>query len=298
MIARAARYAVREALLSLRRNWLMTAASVSTVGVCLLVLAGTLLVAANLDRVAGAVEGQVQIRVFVAEGTPRERLEALRSELAALEGVKEVRVVTKEEALERLKAQFGDKRGLLEAVEESNPLRDSLEIAVLRPDRVAPVAEAARAREGVAEVAYGQGFVEKLFRVTGLVRAAGLTLVGLLVAATVLIISNTIRLTVFARREEIGIMKLVGATDWFVRWPFVVEGMLMGLLGAVLTAALTWQAYHWAVGRLADLVPFIPLVTAGDARVLLGDVAVWLFTVGALVGAAGSAVSVRRYLRV
>ncbi len=295
---RALAYGTREALASLRRNSLMSLASVTTVAVCLTVLASTLLVAGNLDHLAAAVEAQVQIRVFIAEDATPETREALAKAVAGLEGVASVEVVTREEALERLREQFGSRRELLDAVEEMNPLRDSLEVAVARPEQVVPTAEVISRLQGVAEVNYGQVFVDKLFSVTRFVRWIGLGLVALLTVATVLIISNTVRLTVFARREEIGIMKLVGATDWFIRWPFLLEGLFLGMLGAGLTAGLTWQGYPWLVEQAERVVPFLPLLAGEAAREFVRRTNLVLVVLGAFLGAVGSTVSLRRFLRV
>jgi len=297
-VIRALAYGTREALASLRRNSLMSLASVTTVAVCLTVLASTLLVAGNLDHLAAAVEAQVQIRVFIAEDATPETREALAKAVAGLEGVASVEVVTREEALERLREQFGSRRELLDAVEEMNPLRDSLEVAVARPEQVVPTAEVISRLQGVAEVNYGQVFVDKLFSVTRFVRWIGLGLVALLTVATVLIISNTVRLTVFARREEIGIMKLVGATDWFIRWPFLLEGLFLGMLGAGLTAGLTWQGYPWLVEQAERVVPFLPLLAGEAAREFVRRTNLVLVVLGAFLGAVGSTVSLRRFLRV
>ncbi len=284
-------YAVREALSSIRLNGLMSVASVSTVAISLLVLAVFLLVAVNLEYAAKVVESQLEIKAYVNEGASSEVIGDLQGKISGLAGVAGVEYVSKAEALDRLRAQLKDRADLLEGVEEMNPLRDSFEIQVVRPEYLRGVAEQVAALSGIANVVYGEELASKIIRLTRALRLAGLGLAVMLAVATVFIISNTIRLTVFARRREIGIMKLVGATDSFIRWPFILEGMFLGLVGSLVSTSVVWRGYAWLVVRVRDTLPFIPVVPGRP--VLPG-----LTLMGALIGALGSAISLRRFLRV
>ncbi|MGB4171598.1 MAG: FtsX-like permease family protein, partial [bacterium] len=137
--------------------------------------------------------------------------------------------------------------------------------------------------------------VERLFSLTRSIRIAGLVLVVLLLMATVFLISNTIRLTVFARRREIGIMKLVGATDWFIRWPFILEGILLGVLGTLVSVLILRRLYDWVVASIYSSLPFIPVIPPEG---IMQPLILLLFGLGFFVGAFGSLVSLRRFLRV
>ncbi len=287
--------AVGEALKSLRRNGLMSAASVATVAVSLFILSVFLLAALNLDNLARTIESQLEVRLYLAEGLDDAALEDLRSRLLALSGVTEVLFVSKEQALNDLKEQLGDRYShLLEGVEEMNPLRDSFRVFTLGPAWVDSVAAAAAELDGVENVGYTHDLVQRLLRLTNALRLGGLTLVGLMVLATVLVISNTVRLTILARSEEIYIMRLVGATDWFIRWPFLLEGMFLGIAGALVAGVVAWQGYSWAVGWVYRSIPFMPVVPVYPLAWRLGLV---LVAVGGVVGALGSLLSMRRFLR-
>lgn len=288
-------YVLSAATSSIRKNGLMSAASISTVAVSLLVLAIFLLLAVNLEHMATTLESQVEIRAYLASDWDRAKKVDLEARIGAIAGVREVTFVTREEALERLKQQFGPQQGLLEAVEEMNPLRDAFEVRVSQTDLVGPAAEEIGQLPGVEDVTYKQEIVERLFQLTRALRLAGLVLVLCLAAGTLFIISNTIRLTIFARRREVGIMKLVGATDSLIRWPFVLEGMILGLLGAALATLAAWLAYIRLVRAISLALPFLPVL---PGQPLLRELAVLLLTLGAIIGAAGSALSLRRFLRV
>ena len=290
-------YHCAEALRGLWRNGFMTVASVSTVAICLTVLAAILLVAVNLQYMASFVEGQVEIVAYVPRDFDRGRAEALLQRIRAIPGVRSAVFVTREEALERLKQQFGENRDLLEGLEdpEANPLRDAVEIRLTSPEQAQAVAGTLSRLDGIEEVSHRQDVVDRLITITRVIRVGGLALVGLLGVATVFIIANTIRLTVYARRREIGIMKLVGATDGFIRWPFFLEGLLLGVAGAAVAAAVAWMGYSALVETLTAAVPFVPIL---EQEPLVWNLSKLLLALGAVIGAIGSAVSVRRFLRV
>ncbi|MDI6824308.1 MAG: permease-like cell division protein FtsX [Bacillota bacterium] len=219
----------------------------------------------------------------------------LEEQIRNLEGVTTVRFVSKQEALERMRESFGERAAILEAVDDINPLPDSFEVQVARPEQVAPVAEAIAAMPGVAKVDYKRDTVDKLFRLTAVVRGLGVVVAVLLVLGSTVVISNAIRLTVFARRREVAIMKLVGATDWFIRWPFVLEGLALGVGGAALAVGALAGAYWWAAGIAARTLPFLVLVEPEQVVRLT-----WapLLGLGAVVGSLGSGISLRRFLHV
>lgn len=295
MRLRSLKYASREAVASFKTNGFMSAASISTVAISLLVLSMFLLLAVNLDHMAGTLENQVEITAYLKGDLDQAGIKALQNKVAALPGVAQAKFVSKDDALKRLRAQFGDKQDLLDAVADMNPLRNSFEIKASSPDQVGPVAAALKALPGVEEADYKQQVVERLFKFTRALRIFGLALVVVLAVATVFIISNTIRLTVFARRKEIAIMKLVGATDAFIRRPFIIEGMLFGVGGALAAMLLVWRAYIWALNSVNQSLPFLPVLGPSP---LLKNVTLALFVLGAVLGAAGSALSIRRFLRV
>ncbi len=289
------RTVVGEALTGIRRNALMSVASSTTVAVSLFILAVFLLVAVNIDNLARTIESGLEIRLYLNDGLSPAEVDDLRAKVAALEGVTEVTFVSKEEALQTLREQLGPDSDLLEGVDEMNPLRDSLRVFAKGPAWIDPVAAAAAALPGVADVGYTHELAERLLGLMNAIRTGGLVLIGLMVLATLFVISNTVRLTILARSEEIGIMKLVGATDWFIRWPFLFEGLFLGLAGAFLAALAAWRAYAWAVNGVYARISFLPVVPVQPLTLRLG---LLLLGCGAFIGAVGSSISLRRFLRV
>lgn len=287
------RYAFRDAAGSFRINRFSSLSAIATVSVSLLMLALFLVVAINLDAMATSLEDQVEIKAWLDPALKEDEIGRLSDEIKAFTGVKSLTYVSNTEAMQRLAERLGNQQAL-EYV-GTNPLRPSFEVKTQRPDDVAAVAEAISSKPGVQKVDYKSDTVEKLFQITRGLRVFSLVLVLALAAATTFIISNTIRLTVFARRREIGIMKLVGATDAYIRRPFVLEGMFFGLIGSVIAAALSSWIYAGFLRFAAANLPFFEIVPGSP---LLFNLTLTLMGLGVVLGALGSAVSVRRFLRV
>lgn len=284
-----------EAFASIHDNGLMSIASASTVAVSLLVLALFVVLALNLSHMGQVLDSQVQIVAYLQAGFDEANQPVLMQQIDAIPGVTSAQFVTKQQALDQLKKEFGDQQDLLASVADHNPLPDSVQIKVAKPAQVAPVAAAVGRIAWVDHADYKQAVVQRLFALTGALRTAGLALVIGLALATVVLIANTIRITVFARREEIAIMKLVGATDAFIRWPFLLEGAVLGLIGATVAAAAVWWGYSNLLMRINADLPFVPIL---QRQPLLWELSGALLVLGLGLGALGSSVSVRRFLRV
>ncbi|MGE5560210.1 MAG: permease-like cell division protein FtsX [Chloroflexota bacterium] len=287
-------YIFSEAGRGVRRNRNLSLVSMTTVGVCLILLAIVVLLALNFDAKASELESQVTIKAYLKAGTSADAVTGLKQAISGIGGVSEVTFINKDQALQELRGWLQEDP-VLEGVAELNVLRESFRVRVERPDQVEAAASAIKALDGVEEVDYRQSDVEKLFSVTRAIRIFGIALVALLSLGTVFLVSNTIRITIFARRREIGIMKLVGATDWFIRWPFIVEGTLIGAVGALLALIVVWSGYWWLAGYTARMLPFLAMIP--PFRVLPG-VSLLMVAVGLLVGVLGSSLSLRRFLRI
>ncbi len=284
-----------EGLKSIWAHGLMSLASVGTVAVSLLVLAVFLVVAANLSYIADILESQVEVVAYCRPEFDRHWEETLLEKARAIPGVGEVTFVSRAEALDRLRDQFGTQADLLSAVEQDNPLRDSLEITVANPDRIEEVARGIAAIDSIEDVAYQQEVVQRLYSVTEALRTAGVGLIFLLAAATFLLISNTIRLTIYARRDEIEVMRLVGATAGFIWGPLVVEGLLLGLIGAGLAGAVVFWGYSDLLESIQASLPFLPLLAT---QPLMGNLIQLLAITGGLLGLLSSWFSAQRYVRI
>lgn len=288
-------YYFREAFLSIFRNGWLSLAAAATVAISLVILGCSLLVVVNTDRLADQLESSVEISAFLKDGLEQEAIRELNDKIRFLPGVVEVQFVPKEEALQEMRRSFGSRQDILDCLEDDNPLPDAFRIKTRRADQVVEVARKISSLDGVEDVRYGQGLVERLVVVTRWIRLVGVGAMILVGAAAIFLISTTIRLSVFARRREIGIMKYLGATNWFVRFPFLIEGMVLGLLGSLLAAALVYTGYLSLVEHMARAMPFIPLVS--DGQVIFRLLAA-LVGLGLGIGALGSTISIHRFLNV
>ena len=295
MKVRTIEYYIREVFISLRRNNWMSVASIGTVAVSLFIFGMFLMMVMNMNKLAENMESQVQINVYLLDKVDREQARDIEKDLKEIEGVESVGFVTKDEAMERFKDRLGDQKTLLDALDETNPLPDSFEVTVTNPDLVKTAAEKMEKLDGVECAKYGQDVMKHLFEITRLLRIFGFTLMLVLAFATLFIISNTIRLTVFARRKEIAIMKYVGATDWFIRWPFVMEGMVLGLFGSIIAAMVLRTAYTAMAEKVYDTLAFFPLI---PEQPFLTYITIVVVISGMVVGAIGSAVSIKKFLKV
>jgi cell division transport system permease protein len=281
-------HALREAISGFRRAPVLTGLSAAMVGLALFVVALFALAAFNLRMALEAVEERVEVVAYLAEGTSADEIEIARSELARLPEVAAVRHVTKEEALARAQKdlpEFGELFGATAV----NPLPESLEIQLkdgLRTrEAIAEIAGVARDYPFVEDVSYGREWVDKLFTMRRIAAVTTAVLGGAFGAVAALIIGTALRIAIFARKDEIYIMRLVGARNGFVRRPFLMEGAIAGLLGGALALLLTWGTYRAVVGFLFRIT-WIP-----------GSWAAALVAVGAVFGILSSAVAVRRHLR-
>lgn len=295
MKVRTIEYYIREVFISLRRNNWMSVASIGTVAVSLFIFGMFLMMVMNMNKLAENMESQVQINVYLLDKVDRQQARDIEKDLKEIEGVESVGFVTKDEAMERFKDRLGDQKTLLDALDETNPLPDSFEVTVTNPDLVKTAAVKMEKLDGVECAKYGQDVMEHLFEITRLLRIFGFTLMLVLAFATLFIISNTIRLTVFARRKEIAIMKYVGATDWFIRWPFVMEGMVLGLFGSIIAAMVLRTAYTAMAEKVYDTLAFFPLI---PEQPFLTYITIVVVISGMVVGAIGSAVSIKKFLKV
>lgn len=295
MKLRTGEYFLREVFISIRRNNWMSFASISTVAVSLFIFGMFLIIVMNMNRMATLLESEVQISVYLEDSAKGSDIDNLESAIKRMQGIDTVRFVPREEAIERLRDRLGDQRYLLDALDDDNPLPNAFEVTVLRPDMVQTAAASIENMDGVESAKYGQDVVQHLFDITRLIRIFGLVLMLLLAGATLFIISNTIRLTVFARRKEIAIMKYVGATDWFIRWPFLLEGIVLGGIGGIFASLALRSIYGVVTAKVYSTLAFLPLIPEYPFVNFMTAV---LILSGMCIGALGSTISLKRFLEV
>lgn len=279
------RLAFREALRALRRAPVLSALSITTIAFSLFAFGLFGLVALNLRNALQQVEDRVEVRAFVAEGTPPEATSAAVADVALFPEVASVRLVTEAQALERARRELAE----FEDVFDAGILPASIEVRLkpgLRdPETVRDVARRLQLYDFIDDVRFGEEWVENLYRLRNIATGAGIALGSTFALVALIIIGSTIRMAVLARSREIAIMRLVGATDGFIRAPFLVEGMIKGTLGGILALILTWIATELTAR-------WVMQVTWFDAQLAVAGV-----LAGALLGLLGSAVAVGRHLR-
>jgi len=281
----------REALLSFRRSPLMSLAAIISTTTILIIVGVFLLISINSSLFLKNLESQLEIIIYLKDDISKTEVKALEDNLVSINGIKEIKFVSKEEAYQRLLKDLGDQRDILNAI-EVNPLPASFEIKVKDPKMIEQIANQVEKLKKVEEVEYGQGIVERLLNFTYIFRIVGILILALLVSASILIISNIIKITVYARRDEIEIMSLSGATHWFIKWPFVIEGFLQGFISAILTILILYNFYFFALNKAHQVVPFLPVVWEKMELLPIGLI---IIALGSLVGILGSMFSVGRY---
>jgi len=295
---------LREGARSMVRNGWMTFASVGAIAISLFILGIFLLLALNVNYIASQIESDVEIRVFLEVNTPDTQIELLQNAIGRIPNVKKITFVSKEEGLKQLREKLGaENRDVLEGLDQENPLPDSFTVEVYEPQTVSQVAaaitelNAGRNPPPIFKVDYGSGTVEKLFTITRMVRNVGLVLVAGLAFTAMFLIANTIKLTILARRKEISIMKLVGATNGFIRWPFFIEGALLGIIGSIIPVGiLLYGYYELLVATRTNLgLLLIELLPIDEVALQITGL---LMGIGIVIGVWGSTLSIRKYLKV
>lgn len=288
-------YFIKEVYTSFKRNIWMTLASIFTVVLSLFILGFFSIVILNLNKMADTLESQVQISVYLKDDLSQEEIDETKETLSKIEGLQDIKFTTREEAMENFKERLGDQQFLLDALDDTNPLPNSFSLTVTSPQQVKTIADTVVALDSVESASYSQDIINHLFNLTHLIRLIGVALIILLTGAAIFIISNTIRLTVFARRKEIAIMKYVGATDWFIRWPFLLEGICLGFIGGGLATIFLYIVYNQVTQEIYEAMAFFPLI---PQHPFIDYISLAILVAGIIIGALGSTISLKRFLKV
>lgn len=288
-------YILRETANSMKRNPWLSIASVLTVMVSLVILGFSVFFLANASNMAKTFESKLEIAAFVQNNATQPELEGLKTQIQGMPGVASVTVVTKDQALTDFgKTMGGSQSNLLSDLGGTNPFPDKLTVKATDPQKVKALAETVSALPKVDNVRYGQGFVDKLLNFTKWLRWIGLGVVAAFGIAAIVLISINVKMNVFSRRREIQIMKLVGASNSFVRWPFIIEGLALGFVGGTLAAGIVGMGYNWIIMYVKSTLTFLPVV---QNATLFRQVSVGLLLAGMAMGALGSGLSLQKFLR-
>ncbi|SKC50994.1 permease-like cell division protein FtsX [Maledivibacter halophilus] len=291
-------YMIKEGFKNLWRNRMMSLASVGSVTATLMILGMIFILIFNINSMAKGAQEQVNsIQVYLMKGISAERIEEIGDEINKIQGLKSVEFHSKQQALDRMKGLFGENKGLLEGLED-NPLPNSYIVYVNNIEESERVVGEIEAISDIESVKFHKDIVGKLINITNFVKIIGLAVIVILIAISIFIIGNTIKLTVAARRREISIMKYVGATNRFIRWPFFIEGTFLGLIGGAIALLIVFFAYKYLYGIAAK--NFFVILTAYlvPAQYVLDNLLLIFIVLGAGIGALGSITSMKKYLKV
>lgn len=297
-------YFFKESLQGFTRNLSTTLGSIITIFLSLLIIGVFLVGGAMIERLMSSVESEVSITAYVADDASQDDIDSVMDYVRGLDGVANVSFTTKDQALENFEASTTTP-GVIEQLDGSNPLPASIDVELSDPQMVEGVANQLEANSTFQKIAdeenphdsikYGQTTVERLFTVTNYVRYIGVALIALLIFIALIFINNTIRLAILARRKEIAIMRLVGASNGFIRGPFLMEGALHAIIGSLLAVGCLQLLRVFAIPQLENAIKFLNF-DVGSTTYLF--ICIALVVIGLVVGLVGSAFAMRRYLKV
>lgn len=298
-------YFVNESVQNFRRNWVMSLGAVITIFLSLLLVGIFLATGFIVNSVVASVEDKVTIQIFLKDGAATADVNALQQQLLADALVDGVDYTSKEEALAKFKKDMAQSPEIIDQL-ETNPLPASLDVTLKEPRTVTDMVAKIKVNALFLKVAdrpdtpeeslkYGQQIVNKLFAFTRVIRVIEVVFVIMLGVVSLIFINNTIRLAIYARRKEIGIMRLVGASNWFIRMPFLLEGVIQALIGALLAILCIVSLQAAILPRLKDALPFLAVSLSGGAT---AQIAISLVVAGVLIGIGGSWLAMTRYLKV
>lgn len=288
-------YFIREGVRGIISHKLMSFAAVGVIAACLLVTATISLLAYNIGHAVENMEQQSEVLIYVEESYTQDQAKTLESQLEAVENVKDAQFVSKEDALKNYLETLGEDAYVMEDLVKDNPLRDGYRVFLQDVSKHEETVAALERVEGIADATSSREVFQRLVQIRRAVDIVSVALVAMLGAVSVFIIANTVKLAMFARRDEIGIMKMVGATNRFIRAPFVVEGIVLGVFAAVLAFFVQWGVYHYIAGQLAAGTGVLTLLPFES---FASGLAVIMAAAGLVFGIGGSTLTIRKFMRV
>ena len=285
---------IRDAFKSLFRNGLMTFGSVSAVSMILLIVGVFVSLLFNVNKIGSDIENDVNVRVYIDLAADQEKTDQLEAKIKELADVESVTFRSRDEELEDVTKSFAEEFSLFK--NDGNPLRNAFDVKAKEPQKTSAVAKAIEGMDYVARVRYGEARADNLFRIIATARNIGAVIIIGLLALAMFLISNTIRSTIYLRKTEIEIMRLVGATKAYIRWPFFLEGGMIGLLGSIIPIGLVWSIYLWIYKGGSDFFSGSSFSLL-DPNPFLIYVSLAMAAIGITIGAFGSILSMRRFLK-
>ncbi|AGX45268.1 permease-like cell division protein FtsX [Clostridium saccharobutylicum] len=289
-------YYFKDAFTSLKRNKTISIASMITVLITFFVLGIFMLVANNINKGIDTVQNKVELKIFLKDDIKLIDQREIEIKLRDIDGVKDVVYQSKEDEYKNFKNTTNGNDGLLQGYTlQNNPFSASFTVKLNSPEYASSITEQIKDLQGIEKIGDQQDIVDKVVSIVKGIKFVGFGLFVILIGVSIFLIMNTTKLTVYSRRREVGIMKFVGATDWFIRWPFVIEGMVIGLVGSILSCILLFVTYKWLFSWIASHMVFVTLVSTSYVLTTL----LWQFIIGGvIVGGVASVIALRKFLDV
>ena len=296
---RSIKYFFSEAFSGVIRNRLMSIASIGTVAACIFMIVISYCALTNVDYMLTQIEESIGIAVFLEEDVNSDKVLEINDQLVNMDHVESVSYISPEDALQEMKESWDAEEILAGFDESNNPLTSSFEVSLDDIQYQSDVVSKIEQIEGVRKIRSSETETEFLVKIADFLRLIGSVLILALAAISVVIITNTVKLSVFTRRTEISIMKYVGATDWFIRWPFVIEGIITGLVGAAIPIIVAWPLYNKLIDVIYAQIPMIRSIVTFKFGIDIFSVLLPVsLAFGALLGVLGSNISLRKHLNV
>jgi len=290
------KFFIIDALKSFKRNKTVSIAAAATVAATLFIFGVFVLTLLNVNEGILEVESKVEAKVILKDNITMTQQRDLEKKIKEVNGVVDVSYESKAQAMEKFKNQLGEQnKSLVEGLDKDNPMPNSYIIKVQKPEIISEVVNRIKGSEGIESIKDAREVVEKLTSITKTLKWVGSVIFVILIGVSLFLIGNTIKITVYSRRREIGIMKYIGATDWFIRWPFIIEGIIIGIIGAVFADAILYYVYRVAYVKASAGLIIMQLIQ--PQYVLTYILGLFMIT-GAFIGSLGSILSIRKFLAV
>ena len=290
-------YNIKQGFKGLISSKTMAAISIGSITSALVIFGIVLMLILNINQLVLSTKDQItEVRVFLNDNMRQQDIEDLNKQISSMSNVKNIRYETKEKSFETMKKSWGEDKNLLEGIE--NPLQNSFSVTVKDPKFIKDVADELKKYDDIEDITYYQDVINKFLLISETLKKIGIGIIICLLVVSVVILSNTIKSRVYSRKEEIGIMKYIGASDWFVISPFIIEGIIIGVLGALIALIISSSIYSYLYDKVNKaLYSFMPnmLLTTTD---IIGLLSITFITIGIVIGTFGSIISVKKHLRV
>lgn len=290
------KFFIMDAIKSFKRNKTVSIAAAATVAATLFIFGVFVLTLLNVKQGILEVESKVEAKVILKDSITMTQQRDLEKKIKEVDGVVDVSYESKAQAMEKFKKQLGEQnKSLVEGLDKDNPMPNSYIIKVQKPEIVSEVVNHIKGSEGIESIKDAREVIEKLMSITRTLKWVGSVIFVVLIGVSLFLIGNTIKITVYSRRREIGIMKYIGATDWFIRWPFIIEGIIIGIIGAMVADAILYYVYRIAYVKLSTGLIIMQLI---EPQYVLTNILGLFIIIGAFIGSLGSILSIRKFLAV